>query len=167
MKQLDNPLTPEYFQLKNLIFSNSFPWFTDKSNCDSFYFYSHTFLERPEIRNYMMFPTVKSDYVGLFHDVLRQIFIHNGIDARCVYRMNANAVEPNPHVPQLTARHIDHTYPHKNLLIYLSNAGGSTYTDNDVHHPNEDDIIVFDGYHWHQMPENTRRVVLVATFLEG
>lgn len=165
MKQLNNPLTAEYQQLKTLVFSNSFPWFTDKSNCDEFYFYSHTFLERPEIRNYMMFPTVKSDYIGLFHEVLRQIFIHNQIDVRCVYRMNANAVEPNPNVSQITARHIDHTCPHSNMLIYLNDAGGATCTDDARHDPNEDDIVVFSGYHWHEMPKSKRRVVLVATYI--
>ena len=60
--------------------------------------------------------------------------------------------------------HEDHTFPHKNVLVYLTDAGGETYVGDDVFYPEEDSVLLFQGPHCHAMPKDKRRVVLVATY---
>ena len=74
MKQLKNPLTDEYYQLKNLVLGSDFPWFHEKNQKDNFYFYSHVFLERPNEKS--LFPAVRSEYVDLFHTVIPVSYTH-------------------------------------------------------------------------------------------
>jgi len=86
-----------------------------------------------------------------------------------VYRINANAVHP-VESNILTVPHNDHEFPHKNMLIYLTNTGGDTIVFDEggkKHHftPVEDDIVVFEGLHCMVPPKSGRRVVLVATYL--
>ena len=47
---LKNPLTDEYYQLKELVLGKEFSWFYEKNqtNEEGYYFYSHVFLERPD-----------------------------------------------------------------------------------------------------------------------
>ena len=59
----------------------------------------------------------------------------------------------------------------KNLIVYLTNAGGKTFVKNEdtskyeEHDPVEDDIILFTGEHYMQTPRDKRRVILVATMI--
>ena len=108
MKLLKNPLTDEYYQLKNLVLGKEFPWFHETNPRDSFYFYSHVFLERPTERS--LFPAVRSEYVDLFHTVIQQIFKHNNIPIDIIYRMNDNAVDAGK---GSTTAHSDHDFPHQ------------------------------------------------------
>ena len=160
MKQLKNPLTDEYYQLKNLVLGKEFPWFHETNPRDSFYFYSHVFLERPTERS--LFPAVRSEYVDLFHTVIQQIFKHNNIPIDIIYRMNANAVDAGK---GCTTAHTDHDFPHQNLIIYLTDAGGETIVKGSRPKPPlEDDIATFSGIHCHMMPKKKRRVVLIAPY---
>ena len=56
-------------------------------------------------------------------------------------------------------------FPHKNMLIYLTDAGGSTFVEGEEFAPEEDDVIMFEGLHWHKLPRKERRVVLVMTYI--
>ena len=62
-------------------------------------------------------------------------------------------------------------YPHGNIIVYLTNAGGKTFVSNgdnspyEEHDPVEDDIILFSGKHFMQNPSDNRRIILVATIL--
>ena len=93
-----------------------------------------------------------------------EIFECNDIQAGCIFRMCLNLVCPCSGV-QLTVPHQDHIYPHKNILVYFTDAGGETYCESDVHDPREDDIIIFEGEHYHKLPEKDARIVFVATYL--
>ncbi len=73
-------------------------------------------------------------------------------------------VYPDPDV-DTTFIHVDHHCPHKNMLVYLTDAGGETIMENDFHDPEEDDAIIFEGYHTHNVPKTKARIVLVATFV--
>lgn len=160
MTPIQNPLTDEYYQLKELVLGKEFPWFHEKNPRDDFYFYSHVFLERPNPRS--LFPAVRSEYVDLFHTVIQQIFEHNDIPIDIIYRMNANAVDAGK---GFTHAHTDHDFPHQNLIIYLTDAGGETIVKGCASEaPVEDDIVIFSGIHYHKMPKKKRRVVLVATY---
>ena len=75
--------------------------------------------------------------------------------------MNANSI---PAQDGCIAPHVAHTFPHKNLIVYLNDAGGKTFVGDEVHDPKEDDVVIFSGIHNNERPKNTRRVVLVATY---
>ena len=51
------------------------------------------------------------------------------------------------------------------MLIYLTDAGGSTFVEGEEFAPEEDDVIIFEGMHWHKLPKEERRVVLVMTYI--
>ena len=83
-------------------------------------------------------------------------------------RLSVNAVHPFANVLN-SIPHVDHPFDHENALIYLTDAGGCTIVGDESFDPKEDDVITFssknDQFHYHQTPENHRRVVLVATFI--
>ena len=76
-----------------------------------------------------------------------------------------NAVAPSDKRNIISVPHEDHEYPHKNMLIYLTDAGGSTFVEGEEFAPEEDDVIIFEGIHWHELPKQKRRVVLVMTYI--
>ena len=76
--------------------------------------------------------------------------------------MNANAVDAGK---GCTTAHTDHDFPHQNLIIYLTDAGGESIVKGSRPKPPlEDDIATFSGIHYHKMPKKKRRVVLIATY---
>jgi|TARA_B100000035_G_scaffold2055_1_gene1796 hypothetical protein len=160
--ELKNPLTGKYYELKNLVLGERFPWYASNNGLDSFNYYSHVFLERPDhIPVVKRYPVVSSPYIDLLDDVLEEIFLHNSISPSCIYRMNANATDPGY---KQSTWHKDHEFPHHNLLIYLTDAGGITKVEDKQYDPKEDDIITFQGEHCHMLPKEKRRVVLVVTY---
>lgn len=160
--KLLNPKTDTYRALKDIVLSDSFQWFYTE-NKDKFGFYSHVFLERPGIK---LYPRVMSEHSDLFECVLREIFEVNNIKAQCIYRMNANAVHSQRNILTNVFHH-DHEFDHKNILLYLTSAGGDTLTPASAYRPMEDDVVTFSGLHCHQTPVEGRRIVLVATYLDG
>jgi hypothetical protein len=162
MKELIVPQTHEYHELKSLVTGECFPWMRTQNQLDNFYFYSHIFLERPEIAGY---PVQQCEYLQLFQVVFSQICQHNeDIGFNYLLRMNANAIEPLPSNPKIGAVHEDHTFPHKNVIIYLTDAGGDTIAGDESFPANEDTACLFEGPHCHALPEKDRRVVLVVTY---
>ncbi len=174
MKHLKNPKTIKYKKLKKTILSNEFPWFyvdrivknADKRD-DNPTWYSHGVLTRPVQGT--RYPKESSPYLPQISEVLEEIFVHNNINTQCIYRININAVHPPVTTTYSTVQHVDHDFPHKNLIIYLTDAGGDTllYQDDNIinHTPSEDDIISFSGLHSYNLPTTTRRVVLVCTYM--
>ncbi len=159
---LENPCTPEYRDFKSLVLSDDFPWFYEKNPKDNFSFYSHVLIERPhDDRRY---PISTSQFTDLANDVFNDIINYNNLQVDCIYRMNINAVHPWFYNPDTTATHLDHDFPHKNFLLYLTDAGGDTICEGQCHEPIEDDAIIFEGEHCHRFPLRDRRVVLVATY---
>lgn len=158
-----NPMTAKYNYLKEIVLSNKFPWFICRNPFDEFDFYAHTFLQRPEVG--LRTPIVLSDHFELCQDVFLEILEHNEIDVYTFYRMTANSVSPNPIVKQSVA-HKDHDdFYHKNVLIYLNESDGDTICENTRFKNKENDVILFEGKHYHELPTLNRRVVLVATFI--
>ena len=83
IKVLDNPITPNYLQLKDIVLSPSFPWLYTLST--KMPFYSHTFLERPENGKYS---NPQSDLLGLNLKVLDEIIRYNNLGSsfdRCFF----------------------------------------------------------------------------------
>lgn len=173
IQKLHNPKTELYLDLKEHILSFDFHWFylekstppdIEKENYFNVPIYSHCFLMRPEDTETKL-PCPKSDFTDTATKVFLEIFESNGIEVSCFFRLNANCVHPTSKVVN-SVPHRDHSFEHKNAIIYLTPAGGSTVVEDESYSPEEDDVILFDGAtHYLQTPKDDRRVVLIATFV--
>ena len=176
--QLKNPKTVNYQRLKENILSDQFSWYYTssinnnnrfKKNYELPYnevpFFSHSLIERPVPgQNYS---TIRDEYISEFQKIFDEIFSYNNLQLNCFYRMNVNLVQPTK--DQITIPfHSDHPWPHKNILIYLTNAGGETICEDESFNPSEDDIITFSGYperHCHKTPIEKNRIIIVSTYI--
>ena len=161
IKVLENPKTNNYYQLKKFVLSNEFPWRHNES-CNM-PFYSHVFLQRPEINGYSE-PHSKWTNQNLM--VMAEIIDYNSLYKDIPYfflRSNANATHPDSG-RQYSDRHVDHpNTPHSNLIVYLTDTDGDTIIGDNRHSPKEDDIVLFTGEHCMQRPSKGRRVILIST----
>ena len=162
--KLENPLSDSYYALKELVKSDTFPWYKNKADATTPDFFSHKLLSRPGGGEPHLFPTAASEYLRGFAELLYSVWDNNDIKVNCIYRMNINLVLPSntdTHSPP----HVDHKFPHKNLIMYLTDAGGDTVVNDEVYSPNEDDVITFTGLHYHHFPKKDARIVFVATYI--
>jgi hypothetical protein len=180
LTHLINPKGETYQSLKSLVTGQDFSWnYEFKSTPDSddsneeyenVSFYSHVFLRRPDSPYSLRYPEIKSRYHHMVHDALIDIFNINELTLNCFYRINANCVHPTQ-LNKLTHPHVDHKFPHTNVLLYLNDAGGETIVWDERtgfqsrFYPKEDDIIIFQGQHCHRPPQSKRRIVIVATYM--
>ena len=163
IKVLENPLTSNYLELKAFVLSSEFPWLYSYST--KMPFYSHVFLDRPENAK---FSNPQSEFLGLNLKVLDEIIQHNNLFDRYFFlRSNANCVHADSG-EQFSEPHIDHRFPHFNLLVYLTNEGdgGETIVEDEKFHPQANNIILFKGKHHMKRPCVGRRVVLISTIFE-
>ena len=163
IKVLENPLTSNYLELKDFVLSSEFPWLYSHST--KMPFYSHVFLDRPEN---VKFSNPQSEFLGLNLKVLDEIIQHNNLFDRYFFlRSNANCVHSDSG-EQFSEPHIDHRFPHFNLLVYLTNEGdgGETIVEDEKFHPQANNIILFKGKHHMKRPCVGRRVVLISTIFE-
>ena len=170
IEKLTNPKTDNYFRFKSIVLGNEMPWYYEentlsyKTDENDPPLLSHTFLRRPDKTK--RYPVPVSNLVEDFEKVVEDIIDFNHIDIHCIYRLNANMTQPLVNA-KTSPPHVDHRdgFEHKNMIIYLSDAGGDTIVGEHRHSPQEDDIIVFGGEkHFHYFPLETRRVVLVMTY---
>ena len=177
--QLENPKTDSYYKLKEIVLAGYFPWFWMETTVPpiltdtpdrvqkSGSFFSHTFLRRPCENTGIRYPNSNSNFINTFSQFIEDLIKPdvNDIDIKCIYRMNANLTLPLKG-SSTSPIHVDHEYPHKNMLIYLTDAGGETVCNGESHDPKEDDIIIFGGEdHFHYYPQEKRRITLVMTYL--
>ena len=136
--------------------------------------YTHPFLLRSLPKsstcwNQRVYPEMtNSTYMDQLSMICCDIFNINGFsntDFNMMCRCSVNAVAPSDKRNIISVPHEDHEYPHKNMLIYLTDAGGSTFVEGEEFAPEEDDVIIFEGIHWHELPKKERRVVLVMTYI--
>ena len=162
--QLANPHTQTYRRFKSDVLSSAFPWNYFHGDGASPAHYYHTILARPGFEEALM-PTQQSDWLNIANKVLLEIFMANDIKVKSVLRMVVNCThETDGHTTPL---HMDHNFETNNIVVYLNQFEcGATNVEGESHKPQEDDIIIFDGFHSIEQPCNgTRRVVLVATYL--
>lgn len=174
-QRLNNPRSEAYLKVKEHILSNMFPWYwVDSTNYSSIPhekeynhvpYLSHIFLRRPDDTENGI-PETLSPYTKDVAKILIDVLNYNDIKLNCFLRINANCILPQKEVIN-TIPHVDHYFEHKNLILYLTNAGGRTIVEDVSFEPNEDDAIIFDGskMHYLQTPKTQRRVVVVATFI--
>ena len=182
IKKIINPLTNEYFRVKEIIHSNEFPWFYQPSksgnvfdpdhggNPDDLSFYSHKIVERPSRYTGTLVSKITSELFSEVQVMLNQIFQHNGMSPNVIYRINLNVTSPCS--TKKSSYHVDLEVPHNVFIIYMSDFdGGETYVIEDgeekVVLPEEDDILLFDGSLKHSFSPpsgNKRRIVMVVNF---
>ena len=158
---LKNPKTNHYREFKSTVLSKEFPWrYNISTNMD---FYSHVFLQRPELNGYT---EPHSKWTNQNCIVMGEIVDYNGLYKDIPYfflRANANATHPDSG-RQYSDPHVDHpNTPHSNLIVYLTDADGDTIVENDRYSPKEDDVVLFTGQHYMQRPSKGRRVILIST----
>ena len=188
--KLNNPKTSLYYNLKKTILHPHFSWHymgesTPSSNSmleeyvneskryikegikiSNPPMYVHSVLGRST--RMMIYPLVESEYIKDINEMYCELF-NNNINIMKSFHMMCrccvNAVEPSQETDVISIPHVDHEYPHKNIIIYLTDAGGSTFVEGEEFAPEEDDVIMFEGLHWHKLPRKERRVVLVMTYI--
>ena len=190
IKILKNPKTEEYNKFKERVCSSKFLWTYSFDTNNGFEFgtdfrdspfYSHCLLERPTTK--IPYPSVNSHETSFATEIFNQIMIYNNLPYKMIYRMNLNSTFYTGE--EFSPPHVDHDHPHNNMIIYLTPfTSGKTHVFNkrfpypeteikpsDMKYSfkgEEDDIITFDGLHYHcmQPPDiNQRRIILVATYL--
>ena len=175
IRRLENPKTELYLDFKEKILSSEFKWVYSRTTTDDLgdsgeyghhNMYAHCLLGRPGTTK--LYPQTLSKYLDHFNDILIELFNFNRIEPHefnVMIRANVNAVNPQIGKVKYSIPHMDHEFSHKNMLIYLTDAGGSTFVEGEEFAPEEDDVIVFEGMHWHKLPKEERRVVLVMTYI--
>ena len=173
IQTLVNPKTELYYNFKNIIFSNNFPWFWQTTSTGELFleghtdisFYGHSLLCRPDELVNQRYTRPLSEHLETFTQIVDEIFEYNGItDEYFFLRSCINCVHPKSGI-QYSVPHFDHGFPHENLIIYLTDSGGSTYVEGEEYNPREDDVIIFSGKHYAKLPENDRRIIIVSTFM--
>tara|TARA_R100000005_G_scaffold73281_1_gene40554 strand:- start:303 stop:848 length:546 start_codon:yes stop_codon:yes gene_type:complete len=177
---LQNPKTDRYLELKKNILCNNFPWYwrpkSTVANLEveghrNIPHYSHTLLERPDVRK---FSETTSVYLEPYIKVAEEILEYNGIRSNYFFlRACINCVHPTSGIPYCIP-HVDHHFPHKNLIMYITNSGGNTYVEGEQYFkkyeeyvPEEDDVVLFSGKHYMQAPKEERRIVILSTLFES
>ena len=173
IQKLYNPKTELYLKFKNFVLDSKFSWFWisestpgyEEGNYENIPYFSHTFLVRSGYED-RFYAKTNCQHIDYAHDVFLEISRTNNIEPLVVYRMNANAVFPTSSM-KYSIPHHDHVFPHKNMLIYLTDPnGGDTVCDGESFLAEEDDVIIMEGEHFHKPPSSGRRVVLIYTFLD-
>lgn len=175
IESLYNPKTEAYLDLKNIIcndctfnwgyYGRTTPGF-EKGGHDNFGFYQHPFLDRPTPEQHP-YSRVCSALIDHANVVVVELLKKNNITVEVIYRISANCVHPTE-TNEYSVPHKDHLFPHKNLLVYLTDpAGGDTVCEGESFLGKEDDVIIFEGEHYHRPPLKGRRIVLVATYIDS
>ena len=181
MNKIIIPQTHDYISLKTDVLSSNFPWVyvetpfgpaneEDKKLWNCFPYFSHSVLRAPGSGgDQNIFSLPNSEWAPLCNEVLKQINAENNLDIDVVLRINFNLTLPSTN-NRPDRKHVDHTFPHKNMLVYLTVCeGGETVVFGDTtedYIPVEDTGIVFGGdNHYHYFPETGRRVVMVVTYI--
>ena len=170
IKVLHNSRSDLYLNLKKEILGKNFPWFyQEKTTTKNIKYdghknvsiFGHNFLNRPEDDGYSK---VNSEYFPYALNAVKEILSENGFVQNSYFflRLNANCSFPDEGV-QFTNPHTDHSFKHLNFLIYLTDNGGKTFVEGEEHEPSEDDVILFTGEHYFELPKKGRRIVIIAT----
>ena len=142
----------------------SFFWAENQAENDSKPYLYHTLIHRKTQQ-------IHSDYANFFKDLVKKFAIKHKLECRVFLRGCINLSFP---MKGKGTPHRDHTFPHRQVIIYLNKSkGGSTVILSDKHKilktiaPKQFKMISFDGKypHYQNYPKDGRRVVAVLTFI--
>ena len=106
------------------------------------------------------------DYI-YFKSVLVSILNKHNIKLSKVHRIAINYTFNNGYVKEVPL-HLDHDFPHKQIIFYLNTSTGNTEIPfyNKIITPKENTAILFDNKeHKHYFPDKGIRAVCVFTFV--
>ena len=172
-KESKNFLTKENKDfINNVILSDYFPFyrnFTKTTSTDNTICLSHVLLNRPEKR--LEKNHINSIYYPECLKIIISFLNKFKIKHKEILRMSINYTYNNG--KEKCPIHQDHSYPHKQVLIYLNNADPCSKTvilnkNNKIFKkitPQKNKGICFDNKpHYHFYPKKGERIILVATF---
>lgn len=180
--KLRNPLTDTYLSFKEFVTSEHFTWHHSKTfegtpstpisipegwNKEDFGIHTvfgHNILSRPEPRRYS---APYSDHIDSLTIMYNELVQTGQVENESFFlRSCVNLTTPwNRIGPRYSYPHTDHSFDHINMIMYLTDAGGRTFVEGEGFDPKEDDIILFKGLHWSELPEAKDRIVVVSTLI--
>lgn len=177
----ENPKTPEYYELKELVHSPRFTWnykgsTNPKYNPDSekytpFPIYQHVVVFGVDTFDRQVVPIVPSEHSQLVLNYVYDVLDHNAKEFTQIHRCVINQTHYWDGKPGPPHKDHHHFY-HKNVIVYFNSfdEGEITVIDDDgfqqSYKPMEDDIVTFPGLNHSvgQPAPQQRRIVLVFTY---
>ena len=108
----------------------------------------------------------RTKHYSFFKSLLTNILKKHNLKAKKIFRIALNITFNNGYINEVPF-HLDHNYPHKQLLLYCNDSTGDTiipYFNKSIT-PKENKAIIFDGIeHKHYFPDKGVRIVCVFTF---
>ena len=103
---------------------------------------------------------------NFFKSLLTSIVKKHNLKIKKIHRMAVNITFNNGFIKEVPL-HLDHEFPHKQVILYLNDSTGTTDIPfyNKSITPKKNTAIIFDDkYHKHYFPDYGVRVVCVFTF---
>jgi|TARA_R110000803_G_scaffold129715_1_gene196926 hypothetical protein len=139
--------------------------YPSKTTFDSFLFFNHEVLIRPEHRNGTN--GVNSFLYPFMEEIFSKFMNQIKVKYKECFRININLTFNNGHTQ--CPLHVDHKYKHKQLLIYLNknvDPLSCTVIKDKKYKPEYNTGILFDNVpHYHIVPKEGHRIVVVYTFI--
>lgn len=136
-------------ELINFIFSNQMPWYLQlKEDPIITPFFYHSLMTRLHT-DYPKAGTINSKLYEPCKKMFLEVCEQANIKVEEIYRacLNTTLYYPAEH----TGIHVDHTFPHKNFIMYLDDTDGVTYifdqneTIKETSNPKKNRAIIFGG----------------------
>ena len=159
--------------IETIILGNNFPFFLNKNTVakDNNSFMSHVVLKRIEERKNKNKNKINSSYYSNFVKILNEFTEKNNINYKEIFRIAVNFSYKNN--SKCSPIHVDHEFPHKQLLVYLNTVKDAFTVIYDESKnrilkkiiPMKYKGVCFDGLpHAGFFPEKGEKIVIVYTF---
>lgn len=171
---IENRAELTYHQVKHIndvVLGNNMPWYFSQDSVykDNISYFSHVLIHRKEENKNVENNSPLTDF---FIEIFNKEMNKNKIEVNEILRASLNATFY--HDRKYGSIHVDHSFEHKNFIMYLNtidNAGTAVF-DNDINNPIyisecvKFQYVVFPGLEHAQMypPPGSRRAVFVVTF---
>ena len=117
-------VSKEQEEFIQLLLSNTFPLYY-QSTVGNYHAFIHVFLHRNK-NDDNIFGDANSSHWENIYTLFKEICAKHGIEHKIIYRCALNVTTFNRN--KMGDLHTDHTFPHKNFILYLNDfSDGSTY----------------------------------------
>jgi hypothetical protein len=136
-------------RILNYILGDNMTWYLQKKKDPIMTpFFYHSLMTR-SLSNYPQVGTIKSELFEPCKEIFLEVCDQANIATTEIYRASLNTTFYHPE--QHTGIHVDHEFFHKNFVMYLNDATGSTYVFDDEKNvlsastPKKNRAVFFDG----------------------
>ena len=155
--------------IEDYILGNKLEWYYNQvSTSDKYPLFGHQVMKRSEVVGVP--GEINSGIYDFFFNIFKKFADDHNVKVNTVYRcsLNSTMYHPDP----CGDYHVDHWFPHKNFIMYLTDVKGGTIIMSEnreftkVVEPKKYKAVIFDGLEHAQEFCNPgeRRVVCVFTF---